>query len=132
MQSTEQGDGCSEDKSHRRSRLLKLGTNYFLDVEPLPADVCDMCVAKHDIFLVKFDKTMLSLTPMDSDWLRKAIETKRVKLATVAGDTDTITASTKDLKKFFRKFAEDKQAFKAESAETSSGSQLHKPARLRL
>lgn len=118
MQSTEQGDGCSEDKSHRRSRLLKLGTNYFLDVEPLPADVCDMCVAKHDIFLVKFDKTMLSLTPMDSDWLRKAIETKRVKLATVAGDTDTITASTKDLKKFFRKFAEDKQAFKAESAET--------------
>jgi hypothetical protein len=118
MQSTEEGEGCSEDKVHRRARLLKLGTHYFLDVEPLPADVCDMCAAKHDIFLAKFDKTTLSLAPMDSDWLKKAIETKRVKLATVAGDTDTITASTKDLKAFFCKFAEDKEAFKPESTDT--------------
>ncbi len=118
MQSTEQGEGCDEDKSHRRARLVKLGTHYFLDIEPLPDDVCDMCAAKHDILLAKFDKTTLSLTPMDSDWLKKSIETKRVKLATVTGDTDTITASTKDLKTFFRKFAENKEAFKPESTDT--------------
>lgn len=124
MQSTEEGEGCSDDKSHRRGRLVKLGSYYFLDVEPLPADVCDMCAAKHDIYVAKFDKTTLSLTPMDSDWLKKAIETKKVKLATVAGDTDTITASTKDLKAFFRKFAENKEAFKPES----TGTFTRKPA----
>jgi hypothetical protein len=118
MQSAEQGEGCSDDKSHRRGRLVKLGTHYFLDVEPLPSDVCDMCAAKHDIFLATFDKTTLSLTPIDSDWLKKSIEAKTVTLATVAGDTDTITASTKDLKIFCRKFAENKEAFKVESAET--------------
>jgi hypothetical protein len=117
-QMTEQGEGCADDKSHRRARLVKLGGHYFLDVEPLPADVCDMCAAKHDIFLATFDKTPLSLTPIDSDWLKKSIAAKTVTLATVAGDSDTITASTKDLKAFFRKFAENKEAFKVESAET--------------
>jgi hypothetical protein len=118
LQSTEEGEGCDEDKSHRRAKLVKLGTHYFLDIEPLPDDVCDMCAAKHDILLAKFDMATLSLTPMDSDWLKKSIETKRVKLATVTGDTDTITASTKDLKAFFRKFAENKEAFKPESTDT--------------
>jgi len=117
LQSTEQGEGCSDDKSHRRGRLVKLGTHYFLDVEPMPADVCDMCAAKHDILLAKFDQTTLSLTPIDSDWLKKSLAAKTVTLATVAGDTDTITASTKDLKAFFRKSAENKEAFKPESTE---------------
>ena len=117
LQSTDQGEGCTDDKSHRRGRLVKLGAHYFLDVEPLPDDVCDMCAAKHDILLAKFDQTALSLTPIDSDWLKKSIEAMKVTLATVAGDTDTITASSKDLKAFFRKFAENKGAFKAESTE---------------
>ena len=118
MQSTEQGEGCSDDKIHRKGRLVKLGTHYFLDVEPMPSDVCDMCAAKHNIFLTEFDKATLALTPIDSDWLKRSIEAKTVSLATVAGDTDTITASSKDLKAFCRKFAENKEAFKAESAET--------------
>jgi hypothetical protein len=117
MQSADQGEGCSENKAHRHAQLVKLGTHYFLDVEPMPAEVCDMCAGKHDILLTKFDKTMLSLTPIDSDWLKKSLAAKTVTLATVAGDTDTITASPKDLKAFFRKFAENKKAFKPESAE---------------
>jgi hypothetical protein len=117
LQSASQGEGC-EDKSHRYAQLVKLETYYFLDVEPIPDDVCDMCAAKHDILLAKFDNTTLSLTPIDSDWLKQSIEAKTVTLATVAGDTDTITASSKELKAFYRKCAENKEAFKAESAET--------------
>jgi hypothetical protein len=76
-------------------------------------DVCDMCLAKHDILLVKFDKTTLSFTPIDSDWLKTSLQAKTVTLATVAGDTDTITASSKELKAFCRRFAENTEVFKS-------------------
>ncbi len=116
LQSTEQGEGCTDDKSHRQARLVKLDAYYFLDVSPMDDAVCDMCAAKHDILLVKFDKATLSFTQIDSDWLKKSIEAKTVTLSTVAGDTDTITASSKDLKAFCRQFADNKEAFKTESA----------------
>ena len=92
---------------------MKLDAYYFLDVSPIADDVCDMCLAKHDIFLVKFDRTTLSLTPIDSDWLKKSVEAKTVTLATLAGDTDTITASSTELKAFCRKFAENTEVFKS-------------------
>lgn len=114
LQSVDQGEGC-EDKSHRQAQLVKLDDHYFLDVSPMDDAVCDMCVAKHDILLVRFDKTTFSFTPIDSDWLKKSIESKAVKLSTVAGDTDTITASSADLKAFCRKFAENHEVFKPES-----------------
>lgn len=117
LQSTEEGEQCSGDKLHRQGRLVKLGAHYFLDVSPMDADVCDMCVAKHDIFLAKFDKATLALTPIDSDWLKNALEVKMVTLATLGGDTDTITASSQDLKAFCREFAENAEVFKPESAE---------------
>ncbi len=100
LQLAEQGEGCSQDKPHRQAQLVKPDTRYFLDVSPMDDAVCDMCVAKHNILLVKFDKATLTFTPIDSDWLKKSIEAKTVTLSTVAGDTDTITASSKDLKAF--------------------------------
>jgi len=77
LQSAEQGEGCINDNSHRQARLVKLGTNYFLDVSPMEDDVCDMCLAKHAIFLAKFDKATLSLAPIDSDWLKKSLLQRR-------------------------------------------------------
>jgi len=116
LQLVEQGDGCTQDKSHREARLVKLDAHYFLDVSPMDDAVCDMCAAKHDILLVKFDKATLAFTQIDSDWLKKSIEAKTLTLSTVAGDTDTITASSKDLKAFCRQFADNKEVFKTESA----------------
>lgn len=116
VQLAEQGEGCSQDKPHRQARLVKLDTHYFLDVSPTDDAVCDMCVAKHDILLMKIDKATLSFTQIDSDWLKKSIEAKTVTLSTVAGDTDTITASSTELKAFCRQFADNKEAFKPESA----------------
>jgi len=117
LQSKEQGEQCSDDTLHRQGHLVKLDACYFLDVSPMDADVCDMCVAKHDIFLAKFDKATLTLTPIDSDWLKQALEAKIVTLATLTNDTDTITASSQDLKAFCREFAENTEVFKPESAE---------------
>jgi len=115
LQTAEQGEGCSGEKSHRQARLVKLDTHYFLDVSPIAEDVCDMCVAKHSILLANFDAATLSLTGIDSDWLKESIAAKTVTLATLAGDTDTITASSKELKAFCRQFAEDKTVFKPDS-----------------
>ena len=97
---------------------MKLDNHYFFDIYPLSDDVCDMCRAVHNIFLVKSDKTTLSLTPIDSDWLKKSSAAKTLNLATLAGDTDTITASSGDLKAFCRKFADDARVFRPETAET--------------
>ena len=116
LQLVEQGEGCSPDKSHRQAELVKLDTHYFLDVSPMDDAVCDMCAPKHDVLLLKFDKATLAFTQIDSDWLKKSIEAKTVTLSTVAGDTDTITASSKDLKAFCRQFADNKEVFKTESA----------------
>jgi len=111
------GEGCTEsDKpSRHQGRLVKLDGHYFFDISPVEHDVCDMCLAEHNIFLMKFDKNSFSLVPIDSDWLKKAITSKKVKLATLGGDTDTITASSKDLKAFCRRYAADKAAFKADA-----------------
>jgi hypothetical protein len=120
LRSIDQGEGCdTQDKPTRyQARLVKLDTNYFLDVSPMDDDVCNMCLAKHNIFLVKFDKATLSLTPIDSDWLKKSLAAKSISLATVAGDTDTLTASSADLKSFCRRFAADEAVFKPSATYT--------------
>jgi hypothetical protein len=118
LQSVAQGEGCGEEKSHYQAQLVKLDSYYFLDLSPVNGDVCVMCLARHEIFLAKFDKTTFSLTPIDSDWLKKSLEAKTVALATVAGDTDTITASAKELKAFCREFANNAEVFKPGSTET--------------
>jgi hypothetical protein len=120
LQSTEQGEGCSDPgkKSRYQARLVKLDAYYFLDISPMPDDVCEMCLAKHTILQVKIDKDAFSLTPIDSDWLKKSLAAKAVVLPTLPNDTDMLTASSADLKGFCRKFAGDKAVFKPESMET--------------
>ena len=120
LQGTDQGEGCAEaDKpTHTQARLVKLDNHYFFDISAINDDVCDMCRPVHNIFLVKWDKTTLSLTPIDSDWLKKSIAAKTLNIATLSGDTDTITASSRDLKAFCRKFAYDARVFGPEMAET--------------
>lgn len=122
LQSTDRSEdeGCAEsDKpSHVQARLVKLDNYYFLDLSPMSEEVCARCLAKHDIYLAKFDKSTLSITPIDSDWLKKSLATKKVTLATLGDDPDTITASSRDLKAFCRRFAGNKRVFKPEATIT--------------
>ena len=114
LESTQQGEGCGSagEKSRQQARLVKLDTHVFLDVSPMPDDVCDECLAKHTIYQTKIDKDSFSITPIDSEWLKNALEQRKVSLATLGDDSDTLTASTKDLKAFCRKYADDPAAFK--------------------
>ncbi len=122
-----QGEGCSEpgEKVRQQARLVKLGESYFVDMFPRPEDVCDTCLALHQIFLTSFTDDMITLTPIDADRLRALLAAKKVKLSIVPEDPKTLfperpltlTAVSKDLKHFCRKFASDKSIFKSESAE---------------
>jgi hypothetical protein len=115
LQSKQQGRGCVNrgEKFREQARLVKLGAHYFLDSSPLDKDVCQECLAKHTIYEVKIDENLLSLIPIDSDWLKNAVESKTVTLATVPNDTDKVTALSADLKAFCRKYADDPEAFKS-------------------
>ncbi len=52
--------------SHSRARLVKLDAYCFLDISPMAEDVCDMCIARHNILLAEFDKTSLTVTLIDA------------------------------------------------------------------
>jgi len=120
-----QGKECNdpEEKSHRQARLVKLDTYHFLDISPMSGDVCDMCLALHWIFLTKFDKDTLALTPIEWEGLKKLLRAGVVDLKTLPEDPKpriiegptTLTALTKDLKRFCRRFAADKTVFRPDS-----------------
>jgi hypothetical protein len=115
LKAAHRGEGCSEAESKPNfysAQLFKLDDHLFLDVSPRPTDVCEMCLPLHSIFLAKSEKDLLLLTPIDSEWLEKALEQKTVTLATRPGDTDTVTASPKELKAFCRRYADNREVFK--------------------
>ena len=109
------GEGCDNGQKATLEfdgELFKLGGHQFLDLTPRSEDVCGACLAVHWIFLLRNDNGTLQLSPIDSDWLEKAEKEKTVRLATVHGDPDTITASPKELKEFCRTYADDETVFK--------------------
>jgi hypothetical protein len=123
-----EGEGCSDHgkETRQQARLVKLDSYYFLDVSPRAEDVCVTCLALHTILLARFDKDTLALTPIDSDGLNELLRAGTVHLKMLPEDPKqliperpmTLTALSKDLKKFCHKFAENKKVFKPESTET--------------
>ncbi|MBI3478353.1 MAG: hypothetical protein HY010_21690 [Acidobacteria bacterium] len=115
LKADHRGAGCSAAESkpnYYSAQLFKLDDHLFLDVSPKPDDVCEMCLPLHSILLAKPEKDLLSLTPINSEWLNSALEQKTVTLATRPGDTDMLTASPKDLKAFCRRYADNREVFK--------------------
>jgi len=113
-----QGDKCNDadNKAHYLAKFVKLDNRFFFDVYPMPSDVCDMCLALHWTFLVKFDKNTLTVTPIDSEWLKQASAQKTLTLTTLPDDAETITSSPKDLKAFCRKYADSDEVFKPDAS----------------
>ena len=100
-------------------RVVNLGEHRFLDLAPLDKDICFQCLPLHSIYMVSLDKDTLSLVPMDYDWLRSALQEKRLNLSTSedvesseSGDPITLTVSTKDLRNLAGKYADDHDVFK--------------------
>jgi hypothetical protein len=111
---------CQDEKITKyEGHLLKLGNHRFLDVAPNSGVVCDLCLPLHSFFLISQENDTLELMPLSEEWLRTAIAQQKVALAHLADDdrlrevsNDLIlTASSKDLKAFVLKYADDKAAF---------------------
>ena len=102
----------SNKKTAYEARLFKLDQHYFLDMTASSEEVCDLCVALHLIYLVKFENNSVALAPLDYDWFKAARQKKHVKLTTMPDDPSTVTASPKELKAFCRKYADNQEAFK--------------------
>jgi hypothetical protein len=102
----------SNKKTSYEGHLFKLDEHYFLDMAAPSAEVCDLCIGIHLIYLVHFEKDSFALAPLDSDWFKAAVEKKSVDLAALPDDPSTITSPAKDLKAFCRKYADNKEAFK--------------------
>jgi hypothetical protein len=117
LQVVEHGSGCKDElnKTRQQARLIKLDANYFLDISPLPNDVCDLCLAKHMIFLIQFDKQSLSLMAINYDWWKDGQAAKTIPLTTLPDDSYTITASTGEMKHFFRKLGANPDVFKEDA-----------------
>jgi hypothetical protein len=112
-----QGEGCALDEGQTvrmEGRLVKLDAHRFLDVAPRSDDVCFSCLPMHQIYLMALDKDSLTLTPIDGDWLKQGVEQNKVVVATLPDDNDhdSLAATTKDLKDFYRRYADDQAAFK--------------------
>ncbi len=117
------GPECKTGEGEKRvvqyeGHVVKLDNDRFLDINPKSADVCDLCLPLHNFFLISQQNDTLALTPVDSDWLNKAMAQGKITLAHLDGNGLTLTASSKDLKAFVRRYAGDKAAFKPDSSTT--------------
>jgi hypothetical protein len=102
----------SEEKTSKyQGHLVKLDNHVFLDLAPGQDEVCDSCLALHQIFLAQIEKNSFALTPINYDWLKKSIEQKTLIIQTLPDRPEVLTASSKELKDFMRKYADDKSAF---------------------
>ena len=110
------GKRCDTDSERKElqfeAKLVKLDSHVFLDVSPKADDVCPSCLAAHQIFLIALNKDTLNIMPIDSEWLKDAIEKKKIDVSTVSGNTDILTGSSKELKQFCRDHADDRKVFK--------------------
>jgi hypothetical protein len=110
---------CKRDEKATEyvAHMVKVGNSRMLDVQPMPDEVCDLCMSLHTVFLVSREGDVLNFIPLDPEWLSQAITDKKVTLARLESHRMfppvTLTASSKELKEFVRKYADDKAAFKA-------------------
>ena len=78
-----------------------------------------ICLPLHLFFLVSQESNSLAFTPVDRDWLWLALSKRKVTLAHLEDGKSwgavTLTASSRELKKFVRKYADDKAVFNPDS-----------------
>jgi hypothetical protein len=103
----------SEGKPSRyEAHLVKLDNHVFMDVMPEQHEVCDSCLPLRSLFLARVEKNSFALTPINDEWLKGSIEGKTVMLQVLPDrPPEILTASSKELKVFMRKYADDKTAF---------------------
>lgn len=99
--------------------LLKVGTHYFLDLYPWYEDGRDESwylfrnfIPTHAFLKIEWEGQHMILYLFDYDQMTKLFEQNRIRIKhEMVGDFIVITASTRDLQRFIRKYADDPEAF---------------------
>jgi len=115
------GADCKADEKTTKyqGHLVTLDGHRFLDAFPQDDMICTLCLPLHSFFLVSLQNDRLDLVPIDQDWLSQAMKGKRIGLNKLENKSldgaVVLTGSSRELKTFVVKYAEDKSAFKADS-----------------
>ena len=98
--------------------LVQIGQHSFLDIFPLSEQaawawgIYTPYIPVHSFLRVKIDKDNLVLEKLDPERLETLFKQKRIRLKhEIEGDHTILTAPTKDLVRFMKKYADDPQAF---------------------
>ena len=108
--------------------LVKLGKYYYLDFEPNDDNELEInnfmafhLIAAHTFTKIKIDKNEMAFQTFNPDWLSEQIKNRyiRIKHENLGNDQIVITASTKDLQKFVKKYADHQSGDEAAFMEPS-------------
>lgn len=108
-----------EDTVSFEAGLLKVGDHYFLDLYPYYEGGKDEgfylfrnFIPTHSFLKIEWDDQRIVFYIFESDRMKKLFEQNRIRIKhEIIDDYIVITASTQDLKRFFEKYADDKEAF---------------------
>jgi hypothetical protein len=90
----------------------QLGGQWFLDSYPKDSYDDHHVLLTHIIHRITIVGDTLEMASLESDWLKKMIDAKKISIGHARNDGEIIlTASTAELQKFFRRFAKDRDAF---------------------
>ena len=121
-------DSVTGDTAEFRIGLGKIGKSYFIDIFPMSISKSDSTkysspknsfynmhqIPVYTFYKIQFENDTLLLLRMDYDWFKKSQKSGKININHSKKDNESnevITASTKDLKKFVKKFSENKEAF---------------------
>ena len=118
--SVEDRDPKKPEKWDFEVRLVQLGKDRFVDVQPPEADRdkidekwSSLFIPAHLFARYEIEGDTLKVWILDKEWLRKSLASGAIKLPHTGIDHDwvLITASTPELQAFFREHARDADAF---------------------
>jgi len=99
------------------AKLVKIDDTLFVDISPKPPQGFEggytlHLIRSHSFVKIEIGEKETRIIPLDHEWLKKALDAGKVKLAhEVVDELVVLTASTEDLQKFLRTHADDKKAF---------------------
>lgn len=90
----------------------QLGGRWFLDSYPKDSYDDHHVLLTHIIHRITVVGDTLEMASLESDWLKKMIDAKKLSIGHARNDGEIVlTAPTKELQKFFTRFANDRDAF---------------------
>jgi hypothetical protein len=108
----QKGSGRRVDTAKYIAHLGKIGKHFFLDSYLAEKEGDHHLLPTHLFWRISLQGETLHLAALESDWLKKMIDTRRLKISHVIRDSDVVlTATTADLQRLFLRHSGDDEAF---------------------